>query len=72
VLIPGTRKRRVTYVPDFRVENLDGSTHYVDTKGTLTPVFLVKWRLLLYLRPELSLHVINKHGEKISLSTTPG
>lgn len=63
-LIPGTRKERVTYTPDFWVLLPGTGFHYVDVKGTETAVFKLKMRLLKFTNPTIRLLIVGKHGER--------
>ncbi|WP_249323475.1 DUF1064 domain-containing protein [Wansuia hejianensis] len=54
----GTTYRAITYVADFIITNLDGTTEVVDIKGVETQVFKIKQKLFEYMYPDLSLKVI--------------
>lgn len=54
----GTTYRAITYVADFVITNLDGTTEVVDIKGVETQVFKIKQKLFEYMYPDLSLKVI--------------
>lgn len=41
----GIKHLPVTYTPDFRIINHDGSSYLVDTKGKRTDVFNIKYKL---------------------------
>ena len=62
-LLPTFRKngithRSITYVADFVIENNDGTTDIVDTKGFENQVFKIKQKLFEYMYPELKLKII--------------
>lgn len=54
----GTTYRAITYVADFVIDNLDGTTDVVDTKGVETQVFKIKQKLFEYMYPDLELKII--------------
>lgn len=54
----GTTYRSITYVADFVIVNLDGTTEVVDIKGVETQVFKIKQKLFEHKYPDLSLKVI--------------
>lgn len=64
-LIPGNRKQRVVYVPDFWVrERSDEAPFLVDVKGVETVVWRLKMRLLRHFRPDLRLKVVGTGGKE--------
>ena len=54
----GKRHRPITYVADFIVDNLDGTTDIIDIKGVETQVFKIKQKLFEYKYPGKNLKVI--------------
>lgn len=54
----GTTHRSITYVADFVVTNLDGTTDIIDIKGVETQVFKIKKKLFEYKYPDKTLKVI--------------
>ena len=52
----GKHHRAITYIADFKVIGLDGTTEIIDIKGApLTETFKIKRKLFEYKFPELSL-----------------
>lgn len=54
----GKTHRSITYVADFIVTNLDGTTDIIDVKGVETQVFKIKKKLFEYKYPDKNLKVI--------------
>ena len=54
----GTTHRSITYVADFVIVNLDGTTEVIDVKGVETQVFKIKQKLFEYKYPDKKLKVI--------------
>lgn len=54
----GTTHRSITYVADFVIVNLDGTTEVIDVKGVETQVFKIKQKLFEYKYPDKTLKVI--------------
>lgn len=50
----GKKIQAINYVADFVVTYKDGRQEVIDTKGTQTPVYLLKKKLLLYTHPEIN------------------
>jgi hypothetical protein len=66
VLVPGKRRERIEYRPDFWVIDGPGGngTYYVDVKGVETAVWKLKMRLLRHTNPTLKLLIVGKKGER--------
>lgn len=54
----GQKYRAITYVADFVIVNLDGTTEVIDVKGVETQVFKIKKKMFEYQYPELSLKIV--------------
>ncbi len=54
----GIRYRPISYIADFVIVNLDGTTEVIDVKGVETQVFKIKKKMFEYQYPDLSLKVI--------------
>lgn len=55
----GSRVRLIIYLADFCFEKVDDNSKYiVDVKGTETPEFKIKWKLLGYKYPEYIRQII--------------
>lgn len=54
----GEKYRAITYIADFVIVNLDGTTEEVDVKGIETQVFKIKKKMFEYEYPNLSLKVV--------------
>ncbi len=54
----GDKYRAITYIADFAIINLDGTTEIVDVKGVETQVFKIKRKMFEYQNPDLSLKVV--------------
>lgn len=63
----GKAIRAITYTPDFKVENLDGSIEYIDTKGFPTEVSKLKKKMFHYFYPNLTLKWIVLTPPKINI-----
>ena len=49
----GKTVRAITYTADFEVRYSTGYTAFIDTKGTETDAFKLKWKMLLYKYPDI-------------------
>lgn len=67
VLVPGKRKDRITYKPDFWVVGADGSGWFVDVKGVVLPIFRIKLKLLRHVRPDIRLLIVDAGGKEMDL-----
>lgn len=54
----GQTYRPITYIADFIIVNLDGTTDVVDVKGVETQVFKIKRKMFEYQYPELELKIV--------------
>lgn len=54
----GKTYRAITYIADFVIVNLDGTTEVVDVKGVETQVFKIKKKMFEYQYPDLSLKIV--------------
>lgn len=49
----GKTVRAITYTADFEVRYSTGSIAFIDTKGTETDAFKLKWKMLLHKHPDI-------------------
>ena len=54
----GKHFRKIEYVADFEVINLDGTIEVIDIKGQIMPVFALKKKLFERLYPDYSLKLL--------------
>ena len=57
----GNKVRPIIYIADFVFETADGLKYIVDVKGTETPEFKLKWKMLGYKFPNCIRQVIQWH-----------
>jgi hypothetical protein len=62
----GVTHRKIEYLADFKVNNMDGSVQIVDEKGALTEVLKIKRKLFEKKYPEHTLVLLKlEHGRCI-------
>jgi Protein of unknown function (DUF1064) len=59
------RPHRITYTPDFEVEDAAGRLAVVDVKGVETEVFKLKARLWKAVYPDVPLVVVRADGSEV-------